>query len=63
MVPTATGATHSYLCVWIFAVSLYDVTIVIYHDENQNVKDPIFIIAMGFYFSAQLFMLSIFLKT
>ena len=36
MIPTATGAMHSYLCVWIFAVSLYDVTIVTYHDENRT---------------------------
>ena len=30
MIPTATGAAHSCLCLWILAVSLYDVAIVIY---------------------------------
>ena len=49
MIPTATGAAHLLLCVWIFAVSLYDDTIVIYHNDNLNVKDPIFKIAIGFY--------------
>ena len=34
MIPTTTGAVHSLLSVLIFAVSLYDVTIVIYHNEN-----------------------------
>ena len=30
MIPTGTCAAHTYSCIWILAVSLYDVAIVIY---------------------------------